>query len=93
MAAAATSDLARIEALLGSVTDSNRCYLGTEVQRLVASVLREFPDDVAAHLEGRPPLERDVVVPKIVELDADGAVVYDERHRLKLPDWTYAEAP
>ena len=84
------ADLARIEALLGSVTDANRCYLGTEVQRLVASVLREFPDDVAAHLEGRPPLERDVVVPKIVELDADGAVVYDERHRLKLPDWTYA---
>ena len=36
-------------------------------------------------------LERDVVVPKIVELDVDGAVVYDERHRLKLPDWTYAE--
>ncbi len=84
-------DLAMIEALLGSVTDSNRCYLGTEVQRLVASVLREFPDEVAAHLEGRPPIERDVVVPKIVELDADGAVVYDERHRLKLPDWTYAE--
>ena len=78
-------DLARIEALLGSVTDSNRCYLGTEVQRLVASVLREFPEDVAAHLEGRPPLERDVVVPKVVEIDADGAVVYDERHRLKLP--------
>ncbi len=84
------TDLSRIEALLGSVTDANRCYLGTEVQRLVASVLREFPDDVAAHLEGRPPLERDVVVPKIIELDPDGAVVYDERHRLKLPDWTYA---
>ena len=84
------NDLARIESLLGSVTDSNRCYLGTEVQRLVASVLREFPGDVAAHLEGRPPLERDVVVPKVIEIDADGAVVYDERHRLKLPDWTYA---
>ena len=84
-------DLARIEALLGSVTDANRCYLGTEVQRLVASVLREFPDEVAAHLEGRPPIERDVIVPKIVELDADGAVVYDERHRLKLPDWTFAD--
>jgi NADH-quinone oxidoreductase subunit F len=84
-------DLAEIEALLGSVTDSNRCYLGTEVQRVVASVLREFPDDVAAHLEGRPMLERDVVVPKVVEIDADGAVVYDERHRLKLPDWTYAD--
>jgi NADH:ubiquinone oxidoreductase subunit F (NADH-binding) len=84
-------DLGRIEALLGSVTDANRCYLGTEVQRLVSSVLREFPEDVAAHLEGRRTLERDVVVPKVVELDVGGAVVYDERHRLKLPDWTYAD--
>ena len=50
------ADLATIESLLATVTDSNRCYLGTEVQRLVSSVLREFPDDVAAHLEGRPPL-------------------------------------
>ena len=85
------ADLGRIESLLGSVTDSNRCFLGTEVQRLVSSVLREFPEDVAAHLEGRRVLERDVVVPKIVELDADGAVVYDERHRLKLPDWTFTD--
>ena len=85
------ADLAAIQALLGTVTDANRCYLGTEVQRLVSSVLREFPDDFAAHLEGRPPLEREVVVPKVVEIDPDGAVVYDERHRLKLPDWTYAD--
>ena len=85
------ADLAAIQALLGTVTDANRCYLGTEVQRLVSSVLREFPDDFAAHLEGHPPLEREVVVPKVVEIDPDGAVVYDERHRLKLPDWTYAD--
>jgi NADH:ubiquinone oxidoreductase subunit F (NADH-binding) len=85
------SDLGRIEALLASVTDANRCYLGTEVQRLVSSVLREFPEDFADHLEGRRILARDVVVPKVVEIDVDGAVVYDERHRLKLPDWTYAE--
>jgi NADH-quinone oxidoreductase subunit F len=89
--AGSDGDLGRIEALLASVTDSNRCYLGTEVQRVVASVLREFPDDFAAHLEGRPPIERDIVVPKVVEIDTDGAVVYDERHRLKLPDWTYAD--
>ena len=91
MGGGSDSDLGRIEALLASVTDANRCYLGTEVQRLVSSVLREFPEDFADHLEGRRILERDVVVPKVVELDADGAVVYDERHRLKLPDWTYAE--
>ena len=36
-------DLAEIEALLGSVTDSNRCYLGTEVQRLVGERAARVP--------------------------------------------------
>lgn len=85
-------DLARIETLLGSVTDSNRCYLGTEVQHVVSSVLREFPGDFTAHLEGNPPRARDVLVPKIVDISPEGIVAYDERHRLKLPDWTYADA-
>ncbi len=87
---ASDSQLASIEELLRTVTDSNRCYLGTEVQRLVSSVLRLFPEDVAAHLEGRPPPERDVLVPKIIDMSPDGIVMFDERHRLKLPDWTYA---
>lgn len=87
---ASESQLASIEELLRTVTDANRCYLGTEVQRLVSSVLRLFPEDVAAHLEGRPPPERDVLVPKIVDISPEGIVIYDEHHRLKLPDWTYA---
>jgi NADH-quinone oxidoreductase subunit F len=89
--AAGESELAAIETLLRTVTDSNRCYLGTEVQRLVSSVLRDFPEDVAAHLEGHPPPLRDVLVPKIVDISPDGIVTYDERHRLKLPDWTFAD--
>ena len=87
---ASDSQLASIEELLRTVTDSNRCYLGTEVQRVVSSVLRLFPEDVAAHLEGRPPPERDILVPKIVDISPEGIVTFDERHRLKLPDWTYA---
>jgi NADH-quinone oxidoreductase subunit F len=85
------ADLERIRALLTTVTDANRCYLGTEVQLLVASVLREFPADFAAHLEHHEPPERDVLVPKVVDLSPEGIVIYDERHRLKLPDWTYAD--
>ena len=84
----ADADLDRIHSILTSVTDANRCYLGTEVQQLVSSVLREFPADFAEHLEHRRHLERDIIVPKLLEL-SDGTAVYDERHRLKLPDWTY----
>jgi hypothetical protein len=34
------------------VTDQNRCYLPVELQTVVASILREYPDDFVAHLEG-----------------------------------------
>ncbi|MEX2628252.1 MAG: NADH-ubiquinone oxidoreductase-F iron-sulfur binding region domain-containing protein [Ilumatobacteraceae bacterium] len=87
---ASDADLAEIQALLRSVTDANRCYLGTGEQRVVSSVLRAFPDDVAAHLEHPPFTTREIVVPKIVDIGDDGTVEYDTRQARKRPDWTYA---
>lgn len=84
-------DVAVIGARLKEVTDANRCYLGTEEQILVRSILRAFPDEFAAHLEGDCPRPRpDLVVPLIVDLE-DGVVRYDDRHAHKRPDWTYPE--
>ncbi|HEY0520241.1 MAG TPA: NADH-ubiquinone oxidoreductase-F iron-sulfur binding region domain-containing protein [Ilumatobacteraceae bacterium] len=59
---------------LRSVTDANRCFLGTEEQVVVSSILREFPDDVAAFLENRPALNREVQVPLIKEIHPGGIV-------------------
>jgi NADH-quinone oxidoreductase subunit F len=82
-------DVAVIGAQLAKVTDANRCYLGTEEQRVVSSILRAFPEEFAAHLEGNCPNPRpDLIAPKIVDL-AGGVVTYDEHHRKKRPDWTY----
>jgi NADH-quinone oxidoreductase subunit F len=84
-------DVAVIGARLGNVTDGNRCYLPVEEQHVVRSLLRAFPEEFAAHLEGHCSLSRtDLVAPKIVEL-ADGVVAYDQKHRRKLPDWTYED--
>ena len=41
-------DLAEINARLRTVTDANRCYLGTEEQNVVSSLLRAFPEAFAA---------------------------------------------
>jgi len=82
-------DLAVINARLRSVTDANRCALGSEEQQLVSSVLRAFPGDFSARLERTSPPLRPVLVPIIKELLEDGTVVYDERHRRKRPDWTF----
>jgi NADH:ubiquinone oxidoreductase subunit F (NADH-binding) len=90
---AITTDLARIcngeatDEILGeistrlrSVTDANRCFLGTEEQLVVSSILRRFPEDVAAFLEGRRVSPRLVHVPLIIDIDADGTVEYDLYH-------------
>ena len=86
-------DIATIGARLRQVTDANRCYLGTEEQLVVSSILAAFPEEFAAHLEGECPNPRpDLVVPKIVDL-VDGRVTYDLAHLRKRPDWTYEDAP
>jgi NADH-quinone oxidoreductase subunit F len=54
--------LGSLEALLASVTNANRCYLGAEEQVTVSSVLRTFPEDVVALLEGRG-TPRDIQLP------------------------------
>ncbi|HEX2042188.1 MAG TPA: NADH-ubiquinone oxidoreductase-F iron-sulfur binding region domain-containing protein [Acidimicrobiales bacterium] len=91
--AGSDEDIAVIGARLPRVTDGNRCYLPVEEQLVVSSILREFPEEFAAHLEGDCPRPRDdLLAPKIVDL-SDGQVVYDERHRRKLPDWTYEGEP
>lgn len=82
-------DVAVIGARLANVTDGSRCYLPVEEQNVVGSILRAFPEEFAAHLEGRCPAPgRHVLTPKIVDL-GDGVVAYDERHRRKRADWTY----
>ena len=85
------SDLGVINARLRSVTDANRCYVGTEEQNIVSSVLRLFPEDFAAHLERRGGPLRSLLVPLIKDITDDGEVTYDEHHAYKLPDWTFHE--
>jgi NADH-quinone oxidoreductase subunit F len=82
-------ELDMITERLRIVADANRCYLPVQEQKLVSSVLRSFPEDIASHLAGRCMSTRShIPIPKILDL-ADGAVVYDERQERKQPDWTY----
>jgi NADH-quinone oxidoreductase subunit F len=68
--------LGELATRLRSVTDANRCFLGSEEQVVVSSILREFPEDVAVFLEGQPTSTRDVQVPLIIDVLPDGTVVY-----------------
>lgn len=85
---AATADMESIHRSLMIVSDANRCFLPVEEQQLIGSLLRTFPEDFAAHLEGRCPAPREITIPKIVDI-TNGQVTYDERQARKRPDWTY----
>jgi NADH:ubiquinone oxidoreductase subunit F (NADH-binding) len=83
-----SDDIESIGERLRSITDQNRCFLGEEEQRIIASLLRIFPDDFAAELEGAAALDA-LPIPKIVDIH-DGVAIYDEQQQRKQPDWTYA---
>jgi NADH-quinone oxidoreductase subunit F len=76
---------------LPDVADANRCFLPVEEQQMLGSILRAFPQDFDAHLSGPCPSHRQIVVPKLVDLDNAGAT-YDEHQMHKRPDWTYDDA-
>jgi NADH:ubiquinone oxidoreductase subunit F (NADH-binding) len=84
------SDLDAITGWLGHVTDGSRCFLASEEQIVVTSILRAFPEEFTEHIElGRCPLPRRLPIPKLIDL-ADGRAVYDDSFWHKRPDWTYA---
>jgi NADH-quinone oxidoreductase subunit F len=83
----AMRDIESIGARLLAITDQNRCFLGEAEQRIIASLLRSFPEDFTAELEGAPALEP-LPVPKIVDI-RDGVAIYDDKQMRKQPDWTY----
>ncbi len=83
------SDIAGIGGWLARVTDGSRCYLATEEQLVVTSVLRAFPEEFADHLDlHRCPRPGGRPMPKLIDL-ADGVATYDESFWRKRPDWTY----
>ena len=84
----AMSDIDVIARRLRNVTDQNRCFLGEEEQRIVSSLLREFPEDFVAEIERDAPVAP-LPVPKIVDI-RDGIATFDSMASRKLPDWTYA---
>ncbi len=51
-----------------------------------------FGSEFAEHFGRGCPLPRELPIPKLVDFDEQqGHFVYDQRYRLKRPDWTYAD--
>jgi hypothetical protein len=82
-------DLAEIRKRVATVTDGARCFLASQQQVVVGSVLERFPADIAAHLDGRraAPVEP-MLIAELVDIEG-GTAVIDEHFAAKQPDWTF----
>jgi NADH:ubiquinone oxidoreductase subunit F (NADH-binding) len=81
-------DMGVIRHRLTTVADRSRCFLATQQQVVLESIMKHFPGELDDHLSG----QREPVEPALVTelLDIRGGVaIYDERWRGKQPDWTY----
>ncbi|MDH4171180.1 MAG: hypothetical protein OEW42_16485 [Acidimicrobiia bacterium] len=75
-------DLGVVSGRLSTVADASRCYLPTQEQRVIQSLLPSMR-------RSRTGAERrDLLITKIVDL-ADDRFTLDARQRQKRPDWTY----
>jgi NADH-quinone oxidoreductase subunit F len=81
-------DLATIRKRVSTVADGARCYLATQHHNVLASLLDLYADDVEAHLAGTAEGTERELIAELVDIDGDRAI-WDERHRLKQPDWSY----
>ena len=81
-------DLVAITDRVRTVADGARCFLAHQHQRVVGSVLEQFPESLRAHVEGRAAAVEPELIAPIVDFDGDRAVL-DERQRDKQPDWSY----
>jgi NADH:ubiquinone oxidoreductase subunit F (NADH-binding) len=75
---------------LATITDGARCYLATQHQLVVSSILEAFPEAYEAHLAGDTPPATPVQIAEIDHLDGDD-VVLDPDQETKQPDWTHDE--
>jgi NADH:ubiquinone oxidoreductase subunit F (NADH-binding) len=84
------SDLEELNSRVATVADEARCFLATQHQAVVGSILRLFPEAVKAHLTANVPKAEAEVVAAMVELRG-GRAVLDEEQRAKQPDWSFDE--
>ncbi len=73
---------------LGTVTERSRCFLATQQQMVVSSILEHFPEEFEAHISGGAEGVEPELIAELVDIRRNQALV-DERHLRKQPDWSY----
>jgi NADH-quinone oxidoreductase subunit F len=84
----AKADLDAVRSLVSTVGDRARCYLGTQHEVVIGSLVSTFAAEFAAHASGRAVPVEPRLVTELLDI-ADDTAVLDTHHLDKQPDWTY----
>lgn len=81
-------DMAEIQKRIGTVADRSRCFLATQQQVVLESILEQFPEEFEAHVEGIAEPTAPELISELLDI-RDGKAILDVRHLHKQPDWSY----
>ena len=81
-------DLTQTQSLAATVANEARCFLATQHQTVVTSLLESFSDEVTAHISKAIPASAPVLFAELLGIDG-GAAQSDERQHEKQPDWSF----
>jgi NADH-quinone oxidoreductase subunit F len=84
----ANYDLEQVRSFVATVGDRARCYLGTQHQVVVSSLVSTFGAEFEAHASRRAAPVDPRLVTELLDI-ADDVAVLDAHHLQKQPDWTY----
>ena len=81
-------DVATIRHRITTVADRSRCFLATQQQTILSSILDQFDDEVQAHVSGVAAPAEPVLIAELLDIRGQVAI-QDEKFRHKQLDWTY----
>lgn len=82
------ADLTTARRRLGTVANGARCFLASQQQTAVGSILEAFPEEFQSHLRGSTSACEPALVAELMNVTT-GYPEWDERHASKNPDWSF----
>jgi len=81
-------DLGVVRHRLTTVADRSRCFLATQQQVVLESIMKHFPGEIDDHLAGLSDPTEPALITELLDIRG-GVAIYDERWRSKQPDWSF----
>jgi len=88
---ATTADFDSVTKRLRTVADGARCFLATQQQVTVESIIEAFADEFTAHRERNAAPVEPTLIAELTAISGSEAM-WDEHHLAKQPDWSFDHA-